>query len=73
MNNHMRIIKKQTNAEILARIMKAACRKYDCSMKIDFANGNRTVEFVGSEDNKARIAVDVESILNGDPDAMARN
>ena len=65
MNNNLRIIKKQTNDEILARIMKAACRKYDCSMEIDFANGNRTVKFVGTEENKARVAVDVETMLNG--------
>jgi len=73
MNDKLRIIKKQTNAEILARIMKAACRKYDCSMNIDFANGNRKVEFIGTEDNKARIAVDVESILNGDADGQSRS
>lgn len=65
MNNNLRIIKKNANAEILARIMKAACRKYDCSMEIDFAGGNRTVKFIGAEEYKARVAGDVETMLNG--------
>ena len=54
MVKNVRIIKKQANAEILARIIKAASRKYDCSMKIDFNDGNRVAQTFGY--NTAKIA-----------------
>jgi hypothetical protein len=54
---------KDTNIEILARIVKAASRKYDCSLDIDFQNGNRKVEFIGDETLKPFIAEEVECIF----------
>ena len=54
---------EDTNIEILARIVKAASRKYDCSMDIDFQNGNRKVEFIGDETYKPFIAEEVECIF----------
>ena len=38
---------ENANAEIFARIMKSTASKYDCSVDIDFADGNRIVDFVG--------------------------
>ena len=40
---------EDTNAEVLAMIVKATSRKYDCSIDIDFQNGNRKAEFIGDE------------------------
>jgi hypothetical protein len=54
---------EDTNIEVLARIVKAASRKYDCSMDIDFQNGNRKVEFIGDETFKPFIAEEVECIF----------
>ena len=54
---------EDTNIEIFARIVKAASRKYDCSMDIDFQNGNRKVEFIGDETYKPFIAEEVECIF----------
>ncbi len=57
------ITKEDTNAEVLARIVKAASKKYDCKMKIDFKNGKREVEFDGDEASKAFIMEDVQRIF----------
>ena len=54
---------EDTNIEVLAMIVKAASRKYDCSMDIDFQNGNRKVEFIGDETCKPFIAEEVECIF----------
>ena len=54
---------EDTNIEVLARIVKAASRKYDCSMDIDFQNGNRKVDFIGDETYKPFIAEEVECIF----------
>ena len=54
---------EDTNMEVLARIVKATSRKYDCSMEIDFQNGNRKAEFSGDEILKPFIAEEVESIF----------
>jgi hypothetical protein len=54
---------EDTNIEVLAMIVKAASRKYDCSMDIDFQNGNRKAEFVGDEIYKPLIAEEVEYIF----------
>jgi len=54
---------EDTNIEILAMIVRAASRKYDCSMDIDFQNGNRKVEFIGDEIFKPFIAEEVECIF----------
>jgi len=47
----------------LAMIVKAASRKFDCSMDIDFQNGNRKAEFIGDEIFKPLIAEEVECIF----------
>ena len=54
---------EDTNIEVLARIVKAASRKFDCSMDIDFQNGNRKVEFIGDEIFKPLIAEEIECIF----------
>lgn len=46
---------EETNLEILARIAKAAARKYDCSMTIDFQNGNRHIAFSGDQASREKI------------------
>lgn len=54
---------EDTNAEVLAKIVKATSRKYDCSMDIDFQNGNRKAEFIGDEIFKPFIEEEVECIF----------
>ena len=54
---------EDTNIEVLAMIVKAASRKYECSMDIDFQNGNRKTEFIGDEIFKPFIAREIESIF----------
>jgi metal-dependent amidase/aminoacylase/carboxypeptidase family protein len=56
---------EETNVEVLARIAKAAARKYDCDVTIDFQNGNRRIEFSGDAANKAKIANTVEAYFRG--------
>ncbi len=57
---------EETNLEILARIAKVAARKFDCSLHIDFSDGNRQIEFVGDETNKALIAAEMEYLFDAD-------
>ena len=54
---------EDTNIEVLARIVKAASRKFDCTMDIDFNNGNRKAEFVGDEFYKPLIVEEVQDIF----------
>jgi len=54
---------EDANIEVLARIAKAASHKFDCSMNIDFKNGNRKVEFIGDEFYKPLIAEEVLDIF----------
>ncbi len=54
---------EDANIEVLARIAKAASHKFDCSMNIDFKNGNRKVEFIGDEFYKPLIAEEVLEIF----------
>ena len=54
---------EDTNIEVMAMIVKAASRKFDCSMDIDFQNGNRKAEFIGDEIYKPLIAEEVECIF----------
>ena len=56
---------EETNLEVLARIAKAAARKFDCSLDIDFNNGNRRIEFIGDEANKKLIAAEMEYLFDG--------
>ena len=64
MNTKMHIAREDTNAEVLARIVKAASRKYDCSMEIDFSRDNRITRFVGDEALKVHIAEEVSSMFS---------
>ena len=64
MNDILYISREDTNAEVLARIVKAASHKYDCSMEIDFTNDNRISKFVGDEDLKPYIADEVRRIFS---------
>lgn len=76
----IKINQEETNLEVLARIAKATARKYDCSMRIDFTNGKRQIEFIGDNECKAKIATAVEDYFknaadegaeekSGDPDS----
>ena len=64
MSEEIRINTEETNTEVLARIVKAVSKKYNCSVEIDFQNGKRTIEFVGDEDTKSRIAREVHDIFD---------
>lgn len=57
---------EETNLEVLARIAKAAARKFDCSLHIDFNDGKRRIEFIGDETNKAMIAAEMEYLFNAE-------
>lgn len=52
----IKINREETNLEVLARIAKAAASQYDCSLRIDFQDGKRRIEFVGDDACKCRIA-----------------
>ncbi len=52
---------EDTNLEIVARIMKAASRKYNCDVEIDFTNNSRKIYFIGDEEMKPHIT---EEVLN---------
>jgi hypothetical protein len=54
---------EDTNLEIMARIVKAASRKYNCDVEIDFSNGVRKVVFWGDEEMKPYIAGEVLDIF----------
>ena len=54
---------EDANLEIMARIVKAASRKYNCNVEIDFSNGVRKVVFTGDEEMKAYIAGEVLDIF----------
>lgn len=54
---------ENTNVEILARIVKAEAKKYDCSVDIDFNDGNRLTRFVGDKEYASYILEEVESYL----------
>ena len=64
MSSKINIAKVDANAEVLARIVKATSRKYDCSMEIDFNDGNRITKFVGDDSLKPHIAEEVSNIFS---------
>lgn len=59
---------ENTNAEVLARIMKSTASKYDCSVDIDFSDGRRDIEFIGDEEVKRHVIEEVADILLYDTD-----
>jgi len=59
----VRIQFEDTNLEVMARIVKAASRKYNCDVEIDFKNGVRKAVFSGDEEMKAYIAGEVLDIF----------
>ena len=63
MSNKIPLKIEETNNEVLARIIKATARKYNCSIVIDFSDGNRTVEFVGDEACKPLIVKELNKYL----------
>lgn len=63
MAQEIRINRENTNAEVVARIVKATSRHYDCSLNIDFSKGRRIVEFVGDEGCKAQILAHVRELF----------
>lgn len=65
-NMHSNVVPIQfedTNLEIMARIVKAASRKYNCDVEIDFSNGIRKVVFKGDEEMKAYITEEILDIF----------
>lgn len=54
---------EDTNLEVLARIVKAASQKYNCSVNINFNDGNRKAEFVGDETYKPYIAEEIQDMF----------
>ena len=71
MSNKIPIHIEETNKEVLARIIKATAKKYNCNLVIDFNNGNRTVEFTGDEACKPLILEKLKDILKYDKDTDA--
>jgi hypothetical protein len=67
MQNLFPIRSIDANVEVLARIAKATSKKFDCTMKIDFTNGKRDVEFIGDNRFKPVIAQEVMDIFNHKP------
>jgi len=63
MNRKINISRENTNAEVLARIIKATSLKYNCSMTIDFSGHNRITSFVGDKALKPHIAEEVQKIF----------
>ncbi|MGD8367210.1 MAG: hypothetical protein PVG78_06200 [Desulfobacterales bacterium] len=63
MRNVIPIRFQDANKEVLARIVKAASKKFNCTMKIDFENGRRTAEFIGDDIYRPLIAEEVEEIF----------
>lgn len=63
MLNEIPIKIEETYKEILARIIKATARKFNCNITIDFSNGNRTVEFIGDETCKPLIVKELNDIF----------
>ena len=63
MPNEILIKIEETNQEVLARIIKATARKFNCNLIIDFSNGNRTVKFVGDETSKPLIVQELNKIF----------
>ena len=68
MSSKIPIQKEDTNLEVLARIVKAASRKYKCTMEIDFHNGKRKAVFKGKEQYKSHIAEEVLQIFKNGED-----
>lgn len=66
MTNKIPITIEETNKEVIARIIKATAEKFNCTMVIDFKNGNRKVEFVGDEAHKPQIVEELREIFNKD-------
>jgi hypothetical protein len=64
MTTQLRILRQDANQEILARIIKATARKYQCSVKIDFSDGRCCAQFIGDNTLKPHIVKEVEDILN---------
>lgn len=54
---------EDTNLEVMARIVKAASRKYNCNVEIDFSNGARKVVFTGDEEMKGYISAEILDIF----------
>jgi hypothetical protein len=67
MQNLFPIRSIDANIEVLARIAKAASKKFDCTMKIDFKNGKGEVEFIGDSRFKPVIAQEVMDIFDHKP------
>lgn len=66
MSNKIPIKIEETNQEVLARIIKATAKKFDCDLVIDFSDGNRTIEFTGDEACKPLIVAELKNILKYD-------
>lgn len=60
----IKIINKETNREVLARICKASARKFDCDMEIDFEDGKTHIKFIGDDMYKPYILEEIVKVFN---------
>ncbi|MBF0099374.1 MAG: hypothetical protein HQK77_00550 [Desulfobacterales bacterium] len=63
MKEHLAIHIEETNLEIFDRMVKATAKKYDCSLHIDFQNGNKVVKFIGANSYLPHIVDEVLGYL----------
>ena len=66
MTKKIDIYTENTNSEVLARIVKAASNKYNCSMEIDYSEGRRISKFIGDQSLKPHIAKEVHEIFHNE-------
>jgi hypothetical protein len=57
---------ENANGEIVARMLKSAASKYDCTMEIDFSGGKREAVFVGDSSMKNHIIQEVIGYFSND-------
>jgi hypothetical protein len=53
------INRRNTSLEVWVKIMNSTAKKYNCSMKVNYKNGNGEVVFRGDESMKPFIAAEV--------------
>ncbi|MDM8535317.1 hypothetical protein QUF70_01030 [Desulfobacterales bacterium HSG17] len=66
MKNKISLNKIDVSSEVIARIAKAAAKKYDCTVDIDFSNGNQKINYRGKTDVLFHIAEEVADVMNRD-------
>lgn len=57
----LNILRKNSNMEVLSKVMNSLCTKYDCSVRYD--HENETIAFHGDEAFKNVIAAEAADLL----------